>query len=129
MYFNDVVHVVRPNAAEHVPTALRSVDHHHGLSFHERFERGIASSYLDTWRLVRTRRTCVSCVVSINITATGTRKEEKLFTRQTMRKVNILRRVLSRMRPREAVEMLIDRLAMYPSNREFLEAFSLDDVD
>ena len=46
-----------------------------------------------------------------------------------MRKVNILRRVLSRMRPREAVEMLIDRLAMYPSNREFLEAFSLDDVD
>ena len=66
---------------------------------------------------------------AINITATGTRKEEKLFTRQTMRKVNILRRVLSRMRPREAVEMLIDRLAMYPSNREFLEAFSLDDVD
>ncbi|MCH2101088.1 MAG: transcription termination factor Rho [Planctomycetes bacterium] len=66
---------------------------------------------------------------AINITATGTRKEEKLFTRQTMRKVNILRRVLSRMRPREAVEMLIDRLDMYPSNREFLEAFSLDDVD
>lgn len=66
---------------------------------------------------------------AINITATGTRKEEKLFTRQTMRKVNILRRVLSRMRPREAVEMLIDRLAMYPSNREFLEAFSLDDVE
>jgi len=66
---------------------------------------------------------------AINITATGTRKEEKLFTRQTMRKVNILRRVLSRMRPREAVEMLIDRLAMYPSNREFLDAFSLDDVD
>jgi len=66
---------------------------------------------------------------AVNITATGTRKEEKLFTRQTMRKVNILRRVLSRMRPREAVEMLIDRLGRYESNREFLDAFSLDDVD
>jgi transcription termination factor Rho len=66
---------------------------------------------------------------AININATGTRKEEKLFTRQTMRKVNILRRVLSRMRPREAVEMLIDRLERYPSNREFLDAFSLDDVE
>ncbi len=66
---------------------------------------------------------------AININATGTRKEEKLFTRQTMRKINILRRVLSRMRPREAVEMLIDRLERYPSNREFLDAFSLDDVD
>lgn len=66
---------------------------------------------------------------AININSTGTRKEEKLFTRQTMRKVNILRRVLSRMRPREAVEMLIDRLERYPSNREFLDAFSLDDVD
>jgi len=30
---------------------------------------------------------------------------------------------------REAVEMLIDRLGRYPSNREFLDAFSLDDVD
>jgi transcription termination factor Rho len=66
---------------------------------------------------------------AISIMATGTRKEEKLFTRQTMRKVTILRRVLSRMRPREAVEMLIDRLGRYPSNREFLNAFSLDDAD
>jgi transcription termination factor Rho len=66
---------------------------------------------------------------AISIMATGTRKEEKLFTRQTMRKITILRRVLSRMRPREAVEMLIDRLGRYPSNREFLNAFSLDDAD
>ena len=45
-----------------------------------------------------------------------------------MKKINILRRVLSRMRPREAMEMMIDRLAQYPSNEDFLAAFSLDDV-
>ncbi len=66
---------------------------------------------------------------ALRIGETGTRKEEKLFTRQTMRKVNILRRVLSRLRPREAVEMLIDRVSLYPSNQEFLNAFSLDDVE
>ncbi|MCX8228821.1 MAG: transcription termination factor Rho [Planctomycetota bacterium] len=65
---------------------------------------------------------------AMSITSTGTRKEERLFTRTTMKKINILRRVLSRMRPREAMEMMIDRLAQYPSNEDFLAAFSLDDV-
>ena len=58
---------------------------------------------------------------------TGTRKEEKLLSSKTLRKVNILRRVLGRMRPREAMEMLVDRLGKYPSNQEFLAAFSIDD--
>ena len=65
---------------------------------------------------------------AIAIENTATRKEEKLLMRTTLRKVNILRRVLSRMRPREAMEMLIDRLGRYPSNQEFLSAFSMDDV-
>ena len=65
---------------------------------------------------------------AISIESTGTRKEERLFSKNTLRKVNILRRVLSRMRPREAMEMLIDRIAQYPSNEDFLAAFSLDDA-
>ncbi|MHC4823751.1 MAG: transcription termination factor Rho [Planctomycetota bacterium] len=65
---------------------------------------------------------------AVAIDQTATRKEERLLTRTTLRKVNILRRVLSRMRPREAMEMLIDRLGRYPSNQEFLAAFSMDDV-
>ncbi|MFP6639009.1 MAG: transcription termination factor Rho [Myxococcota bacterium] len=65
---------------------------------------------------------------AINIESTGTRKEERLFSKTTLHKVNILRRVLSRMRPREAMEMLIDRIAQYPSNEDFLAAFSLDDA-
>ena len=65
---------------------------------------------------------------AVSIEQTATRKEELLLSRTTLRKINILRRVLSRMRSREAVEMLIDRLARYPSNQEFLAAFSMDDV-
>jgi transcription termination factor Rho len=66
---------------------------------------------------------------AVSIEQTATRKEEKLLSRTTLRKVNILRRVLSRMRPREAMEMLVDRLGRYPSNQEFLGAFSMDDVE
>ncbi len=65
---------------------------------------------------------------AVSIEHTATRKEEKLLSRLTLRKVNILRRVLSRLRPREAMEMLVDRLDRYPSNQEFLSAFSMDDV-
>jgi transcription termination factor Rho len=65
---------------------------------------------------------------AIDFEHTGTRKEERLLGRATLKKVDILRRVLSRMKPREAMETLIDRLGRYASNQEFLNAFSLDDV-
>ena len=65
---------------------------------------------------------------AIDIEHTGTRKEERLLTRATLKKVEILRRVLARLKPREAMEMLIDRLGRYASNQDFLNAFSLDDV-
>ena len=65
---------------------------------------------------------------AIDIERTGTRKEERLLGRATLKKVDILRRVLSRLKPREAMEMLIERVGRYPSNQDFLNAFSLDDV-
>ena len=66
---------------------------------------------------------------AIAVDKTGTRKEEKILMRTTLRRVNILRRVLSRMRPLEAMELMVSRLAQFPSNREFLDAFSMDDVE
>ena len=65
---------------------------------------------------------------AVSIESTATRKEEKLLSVATLRKVNILRRVLSRLRPREAMEMLADRLGRYESNKDFLSAFSSDDI-
>ena len=66
---------------------------------------------------------------AISVERSGTRKEEKLRSRSAMQKVNILGRVLSRMRPLEAMELLVGRLDKFPTNRDFLNAFSNDDVD
>ncbi len=86
--------------------------------------KGTGNMELTLHRMLADRR----IYPAIDIESTGTRKEEKLYSRVTMRKINILRRVLSTLRPREAVEMLIDRMHRYPSNQDFLAAFSLDDV-
>ncbi|RMH01639.1 MAG: transcription termination factor Rho [Planctomycetota bacterium] len=66
---------------------------------------------------------------AIAVDRSGTRKEEKLLSRSVLRRTNILRRVLSRMRPLEAMELLVGRLGSYPTNRDFLDAFSLEDVE
>jgi transcription termination factor Rho len=58
---------------------------------------------------------------AIDITQSGTRKEEKLLTPETLRRVTLLRRSLASMRPVEAMESLIHALAKHPSNAAFLE--------
>jgi len=65
---------------------------------------------------------------AIAVDKSGTRKEELLRSRAAMRRITILRRVLSRMRPFEAIELLVDRLGRFESNQDFLNAFSMDDV-
>jgi transcription termination factor Rho len=56
----------------------------------------------------------------IDISASGTRKEEKLFTSEEYQKVTLLRRALASLKPAEAMQLLTDRLAKYPTNLEFL---------
>ncbi len=60
---------------------------------------------------------------AIDILLSGTRKEEKLIPPDDLEKVWMLRRVLSKMKPVEAMELLIDRLAQTKSNADFLERF------
>ncbi len=57
---------------------------------------------------------------AIDISQSGTRKEEKLFTPEELSQVTILRRALASLRPAEAMQLLTARLARYPSNAEFL---------
>jgi transcription termination factor Rho len=57
----------------------------------------------------------------IDISASGTRKEEKLFTDEEYQKVTLLRRALAPLKPAEAMQLLTQRLAKYPSNAEFLK--------
>jgi transcription termination factor Rho len=59
---------------------------------------------------------------AINIPASGTRKEEKLFTPKEMEKVRKLRQALYAMKPIEAMEKMIAKLTEFRSNDEFLDA-------
>ena len=57
---------------------------------------------------------------AIDISKTGTRKEEKLFTAEEYQRVTLLRRALASLRPAEAMQLLVGRIEKYPTNKEFL---------
>ena len=57
---------------------------------------------------------------AIDISRTGTRKEEKLFTPEEYQKVTLLRRALASLRPAEAMQLLTGRMEKYATNKEFL---------
>ncbi len=57
---------------------------------------------------------------AIDISKSGTRKEEKLFTPEELPRVTLLRRALASLKAAEAMQLLIDRLSRYPTNKEFL---------
>ena len=61
---------------------------------------------------------------AIDIPASGTRKEAKLYNDQDTHGLAVLRRVLSNYGPREAMDSLFKLLRKYPTNKEFLEAMS-----
>lgn len=61
---------------------------------------------------------------TIDITKSGTRREELLLTEEELSRVYILRKVLSQVNPVEAMELLLQRLARTKSNKEFLRSMS-----
>ena len=61
---------------------------------------------------------------SIDIHKSGTRKEELLIDEWELRRIWVLRKVLSSLSPVEAMELLLERLGSSPTNKEFLEAMS-----
>jgi transcription termination factor Rho len=54
------------------------------------------------------------------VNKSGTRKEEKLLPPSELEKIYLLRRVLNKIAPAQAMESLIPRLAATRSNAEFL---------
>jgi len=59
---------------------------------------------------------------AIDIHRSGTRKEELLLTDETLKRVWVLRKVLSQLSTTEAMELLLDRMGKTRSNTEFLNA-------
>ena len=58
---------------------------------------------------------------AIDISQSGTRKEERIFNKEDFNRVTLLRKGLAKLNPMQAMEMLIKKLAEYPSNAAFLE--------
>ena len=61
---------------------------------------------------------------AIDISQSGTRREEKLLDPETLHAVTMLRRTLSTMHPVDAMEQLTKQLAKFKSNREFIKLIS-----
>ena len=61
---------------------------------------------------------------TINLEQSGTRKEELLIEKDDLQRVWLLRKALSQLNPVEAMELLLDKLKMTKSNKEFLNSMS-----
>jgi transcription termination factor Rho len=62
---------------------------------------------------------------AIDVNRSGTRKEDLLMQTEELRRMYILRKVLSDMNPVEAMELLVNRMGRTKSNAEFLMSMNL----
>jgi transcription termination factor Rho len=61
----------------------------------------------------------------INIPQSGTRKEEKLYPKEQIEKLYLMRRALSSLSPEAAMELLLQKVREFPSNAQFLASLQL----
>jgi len=61
---------------------------------------------------------------AIDISQSGTRREEKLLSPETLHAVTMLRRTLSSMHPVDAMEQLTAKLAKFKANQDFIDLIS-----
>jgi transcription termination factor Rho len=61
---------------------------------------------------------------SLDITKSGTRKEELLVERGTLSKMWVLRRILMPMGPQDAMDFLLDKLKYSKTNQDFFDAMN-----
>ena len=61
---------------------------------------------------------------AINITKSGTRKEELLLTPEELSKIWILRKVINPMDDVEIIELLIDKMSKTKNNAAFLKSMN-----
>ena len=79
--------------------------------------KGTGNSEIILDRKVADKRT----FPAIDITRSGTRKEELLVPGDTLKKMYVLRRILNPMGTVDAIEFLLDKLRQTKSNSEFFE--------
>ncbi|HEV3145160.1 MAG TPA: transcription termination factor Rho [Gemmataceae bacterium] len=62
---------------------------------------------------------------ALDISQSGTRKEERLLSPETLQRIILLRRTLVQMKPVEAMEALVQQLSRSPSNAAFLQRMNV----
>jgi len=62
---------------------------------------------------------------TINIEQSGTRKEELLLEKDELQRVWLLRKALSQLNPVEAMELLLDKLKLTKTNKDFLNSMNV----
>ena len=62
---------------------------------------------------------------TINIPQSGTRKEEKLYPKEQIEKLYLMRRALSSLSPEAAMELLLQKVREFSSNELFLQSLQL----
>jgi len=61
---------------------------------------------------------------SIDITKSGTRKEELVVSKEILKKMHVLRRILNPMGTVDAMEFLLDKLRHTKNNDEFFDSMN-----
>ena len=61
---------------------------------------------------------------AVDITRSGTRKEEHIFEKNDLQKINVLRRIISSMGTMDAIEFLISKLKATKNNAEFFDSMN-----
>ena len=82
--------------------------------------KGTGNSEIILDRKVADKRT----FPAIDITRSGTRKEELLTENQTLKKIYVLRRILNPMGTMDAIDFLLDKLRNTKTNGEFFDSMN-----
>jgi transcription termination factor Rho len=76
--------------------------------------------------LVLDRRLAESRIFpAIDISRSGTRREERLFSPEELPKIHLLRRALADLKPHEAMNLLLERMKKVPTNQQLLDSIRL----
>ena len=65
---------------------------------------------------------------AIDINASGTRREEKLFDPEEYERICMIRRALSELNPPDAMQQLVDKVRKHKTNAEFLMSIQPSDI-
>ena len=82
--------------------------------------KGTGNSEIILDRKVADKRT----FPAIDITRSGTRKEELLTDKDTLKKIYVLRRILNPMGTMDAIDFLLDKFRNTKNNAEFFESMN-----